>query len=377
MPQYTVITENEKSAWEDKTGVLYHFPKRYAAHLLPGTRVIYYTGKTTGKRYADERLTDAPHYFEVAEVGRVWTDPDSQKGDLFAEVVGFRPFVLPVLAKLDGRYIETIPESRTSNYWRDGVRPVDEATARRIESLATFMPAVPPATALNDDDQGEVAAFESGVEGPPTFRFVTTYERDPGVRRAANPVGHHFWRGLHWMSLHRRRSERKELLLETIQDQFAGGPVLLDEFRWAVFQKEWEGWTTIFGSYKKSFNRTLLKHSPLLTVWTLGNAAKLSPQVLARVAIYRYEHPGYYLRMAKRTDFSVKEIHPAGMPTKELKFRYVRRVFGCCYGGKMYATASIPMSHKICCVTLAGLTLNPNHPNLHATWPVTPLGRSL
>ena len=31
-----IITENDVSQWEDQTGVLYHFPKRYEKYLKPG-----------------------------------------------------------------------------------------------------------------------------------------------------------------------------------------------------------------------------------------------------------------------------------------------------------------------------------------------------
>jgi len=37
---YTIITENDESQWDDDTGVLYHFPKKYLKHLQPGTNVI-------------------------------------------------------------------------------------------------------------------------------------------------------------------------------------------------------------------------------------------------------------------------------------------------------------------------------------------------
>ena len=41
----TVIAENDVSQWDDKTGLEYHFPKRYIPLLRKGTRVIYYKGK--------------------------------------------------------------------------------------------------------------------------------------------------------------------------------------------------------------------------------------------------------------------------------------------------------------------------------------------
>ena len=32
----TIIVENDVSQWEDRTGEVYHFPKRYRELLLPG-----------------------------------------------------------------------------------------------------------------------------------------------------------------------------------------------------------------------------------------------------------------------------------------------------------------------------------------------------
>ena len=45
MAEHAVITENDESAWEDSTGLVYHYPKRYARYLTPGTRLVYYKGK--------------------------------------------------------------------------------------------------------------------------------------------------------------------------------------------------------------------------------------------------------------------------------------------------------------------------------------------
>ncbi len=48
---YAVIVENDVSQWDDDTGVLYHFPKRYLKYLQPGTHVIYYKGRIKDKAY--------------------------------------------------------------------------------------------------------------------------------------------------------------------------------------------------------------------------------------------------------------------------------------------------------------------------------------
>lgn len=112
---YTVITENDVSQWSDKTGAEYHFPKRYAKFLTPGTTVVYYKGKLKDKAFRDQRLSDEPHYFGVATIEQEpYQDEESEKGDLYVAIENFTPFAQAVPNKLPGTddYIETIPESR-------------------------------------------------------------------------------------------------------------------------------------------------------------------------------------------------------------------------------------------------------------------------
>ena len=105
----TVITENDESKWNDQTGILYHFPKKYKNFLKSGTDVIYYKGKLKNSHFRDARLTDAPHYFAKGVIGKIYSDKDSSKGDLFATIEGFTSFEEPVLAKQSGDYLEVIP----------------------------------------------------------------------------------------------------------------------------------------------------------------------------------------------------------------------------------------------------------------------------
>lgn len=182
---YAVMTENDESQWSDDTGVIYHFPKRYKAILQPETRVIYYTGKMRKATYAAKRLSPDPHYFGVAIVGSVHPDRESDKGDLFATIEGFERFRIAVPAKTPaGSYIERIPPNRAANYWRDGVRQVERdvfgmilhAAGLDIDQVREPMPE------YGEADYGEL---ESGVEGRPAMRYVTTYERNPKLRRQA------------------------------------------------------------------------------------------------------------------------------------------------------------------------------------------------
>lgn len=122
-----VIAENDVSIWDDETGAVYHYPRRYSAILKPGVQVVYYKGKLTDKSFADQRLSAQPHYFGIARIGKVYPDPESSKGDLFALIESFQPFEQAVLAKEGNSYLEPIPPSKASNYWRSGVREIDRS----------------------------------------------------------------------------------------------------------------------------------------------------------------------------------------------------------------------------------------------------------
>lgn len=103
---YTVIAENDVSQWDDQTGSLYHFPKRYSKHLLPGTKVVYYKSGLKLKAFKDGRLHKAPHYFATAVIGDIHEDKEGKKGALFAEILEYQPFDIPVLAKYNNEYFE-------------------------------------------------------------------------------------------------------------------------------------------------------------------------------------------------------------------------------------------------------------------------------
>ena len=180
---YVVIVENDVSEWDDETGVAYHFPKRYAKLLQPGTQVIYYKGVLKEKAFREQRLSDDAHYFGAARIGRVYPDRSSTKGDLFARIDDFQPFPKPVPNKLDGEYLEIIPESRQSNYWRDGVREIDAETYERILSLAGLdTESTGGAPVVQEPRQQYLGELESLHEGNPKKRLATVYERDPRVR---------------------------------------------------------------------------------------------------------------------------------------------------------------------------------------------------
>ncbi|WP_225775350.1 HNH endonuclease [Pseudomonas sp. Marseille-Q5115] len=178
-----VIVENDTSQWEDETGAVYHFPKRYQAWLAPGTEVVYYKGRIKDKAFASLRLSDDPHYFGIARIGKVYADPGSDKGDLFALIENFTPFEGAVPSKINGNYLETIPATRVKNYWRDGVRPVSQSDYDAILSHAKLLPS--QANAAEDDTDDDPLTFTSAYEGSKVSYFGTRYERRKDLRLKA------------------------------------------------------------------------------------------------------------------------------------------------------------------------------------------------
>lgn len=177
---YVIITENDVSQWKDNTGREYHFPKRYLKYLTKGTVIVYYKGRMKDASFALKRMTRNPHYFGIAEIGEVKQDIDSEKNDYYAEIINFKPFSYPVLAKQSGQFIEKIPTSRLKNYWRDGVRPVDEETFNSIIALSDLN----NFNATNDSAQ-EISESYTRSEGKLKLVYSTKYERDIKLREKA------------------------------------------------------------------------------------------------------------------------------------------------------------------------------------------------
>ncbi len=177
---YAIIAENDESLWHDQTGETYHFPKTYQKLLLPGTQIIYYKGRMLKKSFKDKRMTPAPHYFGTAVIGHVYPDPDSSKGDLYADIEHFTRFSYPIEITQNGAYVEFIPESKKSNYWRNGVRAISREVYQRIISLSDQA----DENQTNDKNQGEGDGYTS-TEGRKKSVMTTVYERDPNLRSRA------------------------------------------------------------------------------------------------------------------------------------------------------------------------------------------------
>ena len=142
--KHVIITENDESQWDDKTGISYNYPSKYSRILSPGTKVIYYKGKLKDKRFEDVRLSKDPHYFGVAIIGDNYLDKSASKKEFYCDILTYQPFDKTVSFKMNGDYLEPIPESKKTNYWRDGVREVTKNTFDKILELAStqFEPSI-------------------------------------------------------------------------------------------------------------------------------------------------------------------------------------------------------------------------------------------
>ena len=185
---YAVIAENDESQWNDECGSLYHFPSRYRNMLTPGTTVLYYKGGLKKTQYRESRLSDAPHYFGVAKIGKVYPDKNSTKRDFFAIIEGFLPFEYPVEFKQKGEYLEQIPKNKVTNYWRDGVRKIDKPTYKRIlshSSISKMTSSKKSDSARKTKEAIEEVDLQTYLEGMKKEYIATRYERHPRLRKQA------------------------------------------------------------------------------------------------------------------------------------------------------------------------------------------------
>lgn len=180
MAEYFVITENDESEWDDVKGDLYHYPKRYNKHLKPGTKIIYYKGRMKNAEYKDERLSPNPHFFGAGVVGNSILDPASSKDDYYCEILEYQEFKNAVPFKIDGEYLEMIPENKKSNYWRDAVRAISQDTYENIIAHT----ALKKRSIKLPKISGEFESY-GPIEGTKKQRYTTYYERNPIHRQRA------------------------------------------------------------------------------------------------------------------------------------------------------------------------------------------------
>ena len=124
MSDYAVIVQNDESKWDDIKGELYHYPNIYRSILRSGCKAIYYKGRMTNPAFAANRLSPEAHYFGIGVIGESIIDSDSPRKDRYCEILDYQEFQEAVPIKEGKEYLEPIPASKKSNYWRFGVRVV-------------------------------------------------------------------------------------------------------------------------------------------------------------------------------------------------------------------------------------------------------------
>jgi hypothetical protein len=131
-----VLTQNATTAdghsYEDRLGIQYEFPRRYLGTINEGERFVYYRGRR-GVPAGEEPNA----YIGTGVVGPIRSSRDDR---FLAEIVSFTPFSTPVPFKLDGEYLEDVPDrggSATAVYFRGtSVREISEAVFDRIVELS-------------------------------------------------------------------------------------------------------------------------------------------------------------------------------------------------------------------------------------------------
>ena len=174
---YTIIVENDLAQWNDVTGKQYHFPNRYKKYLLPGTEVIFYKGNMTSKDFENKRLSKFAHYFAYAVIDKIEIDKKSTKKDWYAYFSAYQPFEQAVLAKNNGIFFEKIPDSKKTNYWRDGVRPVSPNVFFSILENSKINTEMTSEQLLADD---ELTSYQEGTKH---IIYTTKFERSIELRK--------------------------------------------------------------------------------------------------------------------------------------------------------------------------------------------------
>jgi len=149
-------------SYADEPGVRHVYPQVYRRLMQPGARFVYYRG-----RRATALGVPGPGYFGCGVLGSSHDAPD---GQLVSEILDCVEFTALVgVRNSDGRYFEEAAD-RNPNYWRRGVRHVEEHVFDEILSAADR-----EGESLGDDDH------VNDVGNPPRRRGSSApqYGRDP------------------------------------------------------------------------------------------------------------------------------------------------------------------------------------------------------
>lgn len=176
--KYIVITENDESSWDDRTGEYYHYPSKYKNKISKGDKIVYYKGKMKDKIFFNQRLSKDPHYFGIGTIGEISEDKSiNGKTNYYAKINDYTPFVEAVFFKdKNDNYFEI---NDRSNYFRDAVRTINEDIFNLILSKANLIFNINEVNDLREE-YNMLTSFK--VEGKKKVIFTNIYERDPQLR---------------------------------------------------------------------------------------------------------------------------------------------------------------------------------------------------
>lgn len=147
MENYAIIADNGGSdlKYRDIVGEVYTFPTMYSSILVEGTKFVYQRCGLASMKVMEpdkERLSDDPHYFGIAEIGRV---KDIGGGLYEAEIINYKKFIKAVPFRLkDGSHFEVA----NGQFWRNGVRQSRKEVYDEILKASTGV--IPDSSPLAD-----------------------------------------------------------------------------------------------------------------------------------------------------------------------------------------------------------------------------------
>jgi hypothetical protein len=132
MPLVLVESEVALSGHEyaDLTGISYQYPPTYRNKIKCGERFLYYQSRRLRSG------TRPQGYFGAGIIGDIHMEIGTSQ--LRCDIVDYVPFdQLVPFRDVDGAYLERAAEGKP-NYWRDGVRQIDNQVYDRIIGAATI-----------------------------------------------------------------------------------------------------------------------------------------------------------------------------------------------------------------------------------------------
>lgn len=182
MSNYLVITENDESDWDDKTGLEYHYPSKYKGKIRKGVVVIYYKGRIKDLKYQSMRLSNEPHYFGTGIIGDIRSEFGTN--NLFAKILEFKMFNEAISFKEGDKYLED-----KANDWKLSNPQANYFRGNAVREITTdeFIKITSKAKLLDQQLVEPYADYEElhntyVKEGKKVGYYTTKYERSKSNR---------------------------------------------------------------------------------------------------------------------------------------------------------------------------------------------------